>query len=195
MRLPTPVSILTSVLGGGTIEGVTGPLERCEIRIQRRSREGQKGMLEFALVFSDDVNLNAGVFNIWLDSTSNLQRLRTEGFPFEVRIHCVTPPFTPNSRSEWQMHRLMEAARETHMNFLVDWFPNRSTGAIEHRMDPPNDRGKEVLTVNLDRLTRRALVTASMGTFRKMLMQWRRYNEDREFVGDYAPAAPGYCVQ
>ena len=86
------------------------------------------------------------------------------------------------------------------MNFLHDWFPRTSVegaadpamtnGAVTHCPGTPGD--PEILTLDLGELSKEpARITASMDTFRKKLRKWRRYNEDRDFSGDYAPAIPG----
>ena len=48
-----------------------------------------------------------------------------------------------------------------------------------------------MLTLHLRKLSELEPVTASMGTFRSFIEKWRRYNNDRDFTGDYAPVPPG----
>lgn len=174
-------TILAKLLRGGKLEELTGPL-------QSLAAELSDGTLKLTLRYSEDVNVNAGVFRLWLDSTSNLQRLRPAGLPIGVRIEFVTPRFRKGDKTERQMDRLMDAAQETHMHFLADWFPSRSEGAVSYSDAHPDT---EILALDLDKLARKPLITDTMEEFWDRLKKWKRYSEDREFSGDYAPHPPG----
>ena len=100
-----------------------------QFRVEHRlALPGGEPKIIFELHYGEQINRNGGVFNLWLDSSSNLQRLRHTGLPCDIDIRMVTPvPLAPRhsdgdgTRRESQMHRLVEAANETHMNFLADW--------------------------------------------------------------------------
>lgn len=82
----------------------------------------QKELLRFQLHYTEEINTNSNVFNLWLDSTANLQRLKLDGLPLNIEIQFITPRY----KGEFQLHRLWEAALDTHMNFLYHWFPDQS---------------------------------------------------------------------
>jgi hypothetical protein len=48
----------------------------------------------------------------------------------------------------------------------------------------------ERLTLNLRSLAATRLITKDIETFWGRIAEWRRYNEDREFPGDYGFAVP-----
>jgi len=39
-------------------------------------------------------------------------------------------------------------------------------------------------------LCEKKLITKDIDAFRERLKRWKRYNEDQDFSGDYAPAIP-----
>jgi hypothetical protein len=156
--------------------------------------------LQFVLAFSDEIKWNAGVFNLWLDASCNFQRLDFAGLPngFDVEVRYCTPAFTKNGSEhpEQQLHRLRDAAQETHMTFLNRWFPNSpsacsrgtTNGSVTWR---PSQAGRmpesyESLTLHLRKLSETNPITGSIDDFRKHLRNWKYYNEDREYGGDYA---------
>jgi hypothetical protein len=179
--------MLTRLFYRGEVQGLRGPLDWATLLLPEPGTANQP--VEFELRYTDAINENAGVFHMWLDISSNLQRLDMKGFPFDVTVRLVTPHFAGGGRPVTQMDRLKAAAYETHMNFLTDWFPRSGNDAVKHRS---NDKERhEVLELHLRQLTLRRPVSASMKTFFKLLSRWSRFNEDRVFAGDYAPEPPG----
>ncbi|MHC4497733.1 MAG: hypothetical protein ACYS21_01315 [Planctomycetota bacterium] len=95
---------------------------------------------------------------------------------------------------ERQYYRLRHAMRETNMRFLGKWFPTRkdgdrvTNGAVTYYCD--EQERKEHLILHLRQLSRRKLITKDIDAFRERLKKWKRYNEDRDFSGDYAPSIP-----
>ena len=89
-------------------------------------------ILRFTLTFNDLIRWNAGVFNLWLDASCNLQRLKFDGLPaeFDIEVQYETPLFqkSPGAEIEQQFYRLRDAADETHTTFLDRWFPDSSQG-------------------------------------------------------------------
>ncbi len=164
--------------------------------------------LKITLEYDEDINRDAGVFNLWLGAACNLQRMDFTGFPenVDIELEFVTPLFytsdeyglpadsPPADRS--QMHRLRNAARDTHMAFLDRFFPveplsphsNKvSNGYVTHWFDSNNDH----LILHLRKLARVKPITRGMDVFRDSLQKWREYDRDRSFPGDYAaPARP-----
>jgi hypothetical protein len=151
--------------------------------------------IQFKLQFDDGILANSSVFKVWIDTTANLQRLSFgDSSPFQkgIEIHFRTPiTLDSNNNPIYQLHRLREAARETHMHFLKKWFPFKVDGeflsnkAVRWRI--PDDVSKhEELILNLGELSLLNPITADMKAFYKHLTQWRRYQEDRKFTGDYA---------
>lgn len=157
--------------------------------------------LRFTLVFNERILWNAGVFNLWLDASCNLQRLSFGGLPraFDVEIEYHTPLFRAKSGdlNEQQLHRLRDAASETHMAFLDRWFPQQrrrpgtsremTNGAVTWRPGEttPGGLSSEVLRLRLRRLTKMQPIAGTIGEFRLQLTRWKRHNDDREFAGDY----------
>jgi hypothetical protein len=185
-------TMLTRLYHGGEIEELRGPLGSAILVLPEAT--GTVGAtsdepIQFELRYIDAINDNAGVFHMWLDLSSNLQRLEVEGFPFEVTLRFVTPHFGKGGRPGSQMDRLKEAAHETHMNFLADWFPKDGNDAIQHTSDDQERLDK--LELHLRALTLSRPVSATMKTFFRLLSHWSRFNEDRVFAGDYAPEPPG----
>ena len=190
-----PMEILASVMGGGFAETATvrGPLERVSVNLKKdgpKLRMENRRQLQFELNYAAGIHRNCGVINLWLESCSNLQRLNLDGLPFDIRLIYRTPPYrTDRGHVECQMYRLEEAAHETHMSFLYGWFPNKSSNkAVLY----DSDRSGESLEIHLRELTREKRIKVGMDVVRERLAKWRRYNEDRDFVGDYAPISPGF---
>ena len=79
------------------------------------------------------MNRLSGVFYVWLDATLNFQRLDFKGLPLDIKVTYKTPvpKSTPSGMGapQCQMHRLRDAAHETHMGFLTDWFPDELIGS------------------------------------------------------------------
>lgn len=190
-----PADILTALMKGAPFgEGadLSGPLEAVSLSIGRSATGSLElqdpSTLQFNMSYGDEINQNAGVFNLWINTSSNLQRLRLDGLPFNIVTSFCTPAFNMGSeKQEYQMHRLRCAAEETHMTFLARWFP---CGVDDRAIRYKIDKDHEVLTLDLTHLTTERRITESVDTFRKRLALWRNYNEDREFAGDYAPAIP-----
>jgi hypothetical protein len=190
-----PAGILASLMSGapfGERIDLSGPLEAVSLNVTKTA-DGFKlkdpSSLEFVVSYGEEINRNAGVFNLWIEVSSNLQRLRLGSLPFNVIIRYRTPLFTNDQGyTERQMHRLKSAAEETHMTFLSRWFPSGvDDRAVCYDTGP---EGTEVLTLSLRELTRERRITESVEVFRQRLALWRNYNEDREFAGDYAPVVP-----
>jgi hypothetical protein len=190
-----PAGILTALMNGAPLgEGadLTGPLEEVSLNIGR-SATGSLELLDptilrFNMSYGDEINQNAGVFNLWINTSSNLQRLRLDGLPFNIVASFRTPAFKMGSeKQEYQMHRLRCAAEETHMTFLARWFP---CGVDDRAVRYEIGKDYEILTLDLAHLSAEPRITESVDTFRERLALWRNYNEDREFAGDYAPAIP-----
>lgn len=206
-----PEILLSKLLpksGDGLNQNYTGPLEQVKLNIGK-SRDGERvfefddpDILKFQLHYSNEINTNSGVFNLWIDSTCNLQRLCMDELPFGIEIQFITPKYYDSGKMQFQMHRLREAAVETHMTFLHDWFPNNPVawGSTNHAIGHstmlaktgdimeslPDIDQKEALFIKLNELTKRKLITEDVKEFRKCLAKWKRYNDDRDFQGDYA---------
>jgi len=199
-----PSTILAQLSGQNRVTEVSsGPLETLEFNIVNKDgkppvfRFANSLKLKFTLEYGNEINTNAGVFNLWIDSTCNLQRLKFDGLEFNIIIEYITPKFSNGTSSNAipQIHRLQDAISETHMNFLKDWLPKQSDDtndeqAVKHSIssDKPN---KEKLTLNLKKLTKKKLITSDISEFRKRLTKWRYYHQDRDFTSDYAPVIPG----
>jgi hypothetical protein len=195
--------------GAGSQAPQSSPLGiRAEIDLERspagvitptlRTTRGRTPCLRFTVECGQPISRNSGVFNLWLDATCNFQRIDYDIDWIDVEISYLTPLYLNPSSGlyELQMHRLRDAARETHMTFLDEWFPG-NTGTLADpppvRHDlvslPPN-RTMERLTLNLRSLAATRLITKDIETFWGRIAEWRRYNEDREFPGDYGFAVP-----
>jgi len=59
---------------------------------------------------------------------------------------------------------------------------------VTYRYD--EEAGKEHLVLHLRELSGKKLITKDIDAFGERLKRWKRYNEDRDFSGDYAPAIP-----
>ncbi|MDF2943274.1 MAG: hypothetical protein K0S01_2132 [Herbinix sp.] len=210
-----PSIILQRLNTSNTMNGFShGPLERACINL-KKGNQGEDfvsqlatGKLCFTLIYSNHINKESGVFNLWLDSICNLQRLNLEDLPFiDIEIQFITPHYSNNGKTEYQMHRLREVYSETHINFIHDFFPEQpiKNGCTNHAItyypeagnmpDANSDKyvlsKKEVLIINLRELTQEMRITGSIDDFRDKLKKWRKYNEDREFKGDYDSEIPG----
>jgi hypothetical protein len=191
-----PSEILTSLLGAESLDALetTGPLKRVSVNVkpeEEKLRVATPGKLEFELDYGPAIQKDAGVFNLWLGNCSNLQRLKLDGLPFNILLQYKTPQFQDSQgHIERQMDRLREAVDETHLSVLADWFPDCKTNrAVRYEAD--GDKS-EILKLDLRELTKRRRIRADMSAIRERLLTWRRYSEDRDFTGDYAPVNPGY---
>jgi hypothetical protein len=211
-----PVQMLTWLMGqGGESEHLTGPFRSLTFHQVRRENgvyhlvpTNGKDQLFFSLEYGDGINKNSGVFNLWLDATYNLQRLDMAGLGFEIDVEYITPYYRqkPLMDPEQQFHRLQDAVKETHMEFVERWFPRRALRYVGGDGKPcdgvTNDgvtyieakkddiRESEHLVLHLRQLCKNRLISGNIDEFRKRLKTWRHYNDDREFAGDYAPAIP-----
>jgi len=173
-----------------------------EPKINLRFRRSGKGnpLLCMEAEYDAPINRNSGVFELWLDATLNFQRLDFEGLNLDIAVTYVTPYCDDRHRSHppRQMDRLRNAAYETHMTCLEDWFPNQrvkegsdawlTNGAVAYRYD---DLARtEHLRLDLRALTKQVLMTGRMDTFRSRLREWKHANDDRDFPGDYANVVP-----
>ena len=186
---------------------LSGPLRSLQMNLQSEAGSSQlclpDGVLKVKLGYDAEINRDAGVFNLWLDSATNLQRLDYSGFPEEldIQLEFVTPFFGPldnetifdtNLSDRSQLYRLRNAARETHMTFLEDFFPNEAckidsnsavtNGWVSHYTKDKNDH----LILHLRNLSQARPITRGMDVFHERLREWRDYNLDRSFPGDYA---------
>jgi hypothetical protein len=151
--------------------------------------------LQVTLEFDERITHNWGVYNLWLASSYNLQRLDFAGLDLDIDLEFITPQFWSRSNSHFEPHlyRLRDAARETHMGFLERWFPSRATSdgtGTENRVltykfddsaNPPTDH----LTLHLRPLSEEKPLSKDMSTFRDCMKRWRHRDEGWEFVGDY----------
>lgn len=155
--------------------------------------------LPISVEYSDEINDNNNVFGLWLDATLNYQRLNFAGLGFSVNAKFITPAFKGNQgrKEQQQFFRLRDAAFETHMDFLTNWFPTAKDGnflksdAVSYCcILDRNDKKQEHLELKVDRLAKRPLVTQDMDVFWKQLRQWKHCNDGRQFAGDYAEVVP-----
>jgi len=207
-----PVEILAKLEGYGVREeDLMGPLREVQMNAEPvvldgeidhfRIHEGDGNKIKFTLEYDEGIQKNAGVFNLWIDASCNLQRLDFGKLNIEIDVEYVTPWYrSEDGTLEQQFYRLRDAARETHMGFLSDWFPEKensnktgvTNGAIEHIVESVVDGPgkKEGLILYLRELTKKKRITKDIEEFRNRLKQWKRYNEDRDFSGDYADIIP-----
>jgi hypothetical protein len=121
--------------------------------------------LDFTIEYGEQVNRNSYLFHIWLDATLNFQRLDFTGLPLNITVNYVTPLYRKSKEHEGQsqLFRLRNAAHETHMSFLEEWFPTEQTTgnnkAITHNL---GKRGYETLSLELKALSDKALMTRDM---------------------------------
>jgi hypothetical protein len=187
-------------------EQTTGPLEAVSINLRRVRKPAphcnfkmeDSKVLKLSLYYGQDIQTDAGVFNLWIDSSCNLQRLSLDRFPLNIEIEFQTPYFHRAGHDpESQMRRLRDAVDETHMNFLRDWLPSSAEGtnatkAIRYQsVTGSNGTDYDVLTLDLRCLADRKVIKADVSKFRACLRDWKRWNEDRDYAGDYAPRIPG----
>ncbi len=154
-----------------------------------------KKKLHIILEYTQKINHDSGVFNLWLDASYNLQRLDFQGLPLEIDIEYITPLYNDKEGKEQkQFYRLQNAVRQTHMGFIENWFPDKpiKKDGQEKPIKVTNDcvtyeykENKEHLTLHLQELCKQKLLEKDIDTFRKDLTKWKDYNEDRTFLGDY----------
>ncbi len=200
-----PIQMLTWMAGQEiSVEPRKGPFRSVTINVKRDrdsfrlASSARNSLLSFTLEYSHGTNHNAEVFNLWIDASCNFQRLDFAGLKINIDIHYVTPKYeNPRTRAcEWQFDRLKRAATETHMNFLHPWFPTQAkrkgvtNGAVEYSNSGLCTPPKEHLVLHLKNLTSETRITKDIDYFRQRLTQWKEYNEDRDFEGDYAPVIP-----
>jgi len=209
-----PVEILTKLEGYGVREeDLMGPLLQVKMNaepLMRASGEidyfrisGKDGKkIHFTLEYDEGIQKNAGVFNLWIDASCNLQRLDFGDLNIEIDVEYVTPWYRGEDGTlEQQFYRLRDAARDTHMGFLADWFPEKvnkeKTGvtneAVEYIAEEAKNglSKKERLILHLRELAKKRRITKDIEVFRDRLKEWKQYNEDRDFSGDYAEIIPG----
>jgi hypothetical protein len=189
--------ILSSLMRGtrsGNETDLTGPLDVVALNLKLQGdhfRLRKTSSLELTMTYGDRVNRNSSVFNLWIGSSLNLQRLRLDGLPssFNIVTRYKTPAFINDlGRTEWQMDRLKSAAEETNMKFLERWFPSgEGNRAVRYEQ---RDRRYEIVTLDLRELTREERITEPLDVFRDRLALWRNYNEDRDFPGASARIMP-----
>ncbi len=169
-----------------------------------------KPPLVIRVEFGTEVSRDSLVFNLWLDVTRNLQRVDFRGLPFDVVVQFVTPTFREDSDHPpvRQIDRLFDAAQQTHMAYLANWFPkgpqcgdvipdiyaiDRKWEYLDYPLsyhvdDSPRGPLREMISLSLRRFDGRTyLMEGSMDRFRKDLMGWKDFNVDRLFSGDYFP--------
>lgn len=185
-----------------------GPLRQIELDV--RYQTGRAGgyfelersdTLNIRLCFDERIGRNHGVFQMWLDASANLQRLDLDGFGLHVNLEFETPVMAtrdPATPFESQFYRLRDAARETHMDFLEKWFPNRRTndksgltnGSVTYYGDAKTNGdstgGNERLILHLNNLAKEKLITRDISEFHQHLRKWKRYTENLDYLGEYA---------
>jgi hypothetical protein len=193
--------VLLSALSDGSVQppASRGALRAAKVNLEPtgavnslfRVVDGQP--LEITLEYSEAINVNSGVFNLWLDASCNLQRLDFQGLSVGVDLRFVTPVYGGNPLAtigpQLQLHRLRNAAREAHMAFITHWFPNvwdpargcLTNGAVEHWVV----RDQEHLVLHLQALSEQRPITRDIDEIRRRLPRWRYYSQDREYLGDY----------
>jgi len=187
-------------------------LTNAEVRYPRdRPSVSFSPPLVLRLAFGSEVNRDSFVFNIWLDTICNLQRVDFANLPHEILVQILTPSFVPKSGGtpRRQIDRLIDAAAETHMAYLDGFLDrvNPMTAEIPDVMDVAQWRAKaaeplsyyyaearppqgmqEMLSLSLRQLHRVSpLMQETMERFRKDLRRWKRFHEDRLALGDYSP--------
>ena len=77
-------------------------------------------------------------------------------------------------------------------DFIAKTFPRYAiiltNGAISYWWDRENEL--EHLMLDAEALSRRVLVTRELDAFWKQLQQWKHFNDDHDFLGDYAEIEP-----
>ena len=160
------------------------------------------------LDYDDSINRDSFVFNIWLDALCNFQRVNFTRLPFNIIVQIKTPTYPLQNGGEEtpQMDRLRDAAEDTHMAYLYNFFKaiqntkdkiypicEDSDGtefypdqAISYYYD--KDEKAELLSFSLIKMDgQRQYMTNSLSRFRKNLKGWKHFHEDRFLVGDYSP--------
>ena len=176
----------------GSLHTVSLNVERSEYRKVRPDLQFNKTLL-ITLIYNDEIQTNSGVFNLWIDSSCNLQRVILDSLPFNIEITFRTPLFIiPSSDPESQMSRLRDMIADTHTTFLNDWLPISPDGFnVNRAVHYEKDGGYDILTLDLKQLSKQKTITGDIDRLRKHLKTWKRYNEDRDFEGDYSPFIPG----
>jgi len=204
-----PYEILSWMRQSSTEKNIGGPLRHISLNIEamsddRRFEMTDPNVLRMVLEFDEDINRNDQVFFLWLDASSNLQRLDFSGLDFDIDVEFVTPFLRKGLGlgPEQQFHRLGDAARETHMGFLERWFPTgkadkgpgSSNGAVTYWADrhPGTEDPHEHLVLHLRELAKSRPITKDFDEFSEYLSRWKHYHDNREFLGDYGlPEFPG----
>jgi hypothetical protein len=209
LRFTTAPSMLLARLMGKEeeLEDTTGPLDTVSLNVTRsedstprpRFQIESGGDLKILLVYDEQIRKDSGVFNLWVDSSCNLQRLCLDSLPFNIKIILRTPLFRlPGQEEQSQLDRLRDAATETHMHFLHDWLPNSTisdngksnvTGSVILYSDKTS--GCDELTLDIRLLSRYKTIAGNIHQFHERLQTWKRWGEDRDFEGDYSPVVPG----
>lgn len=211
-----PVQMLTWLMGRSSeTKELLGPFRKLIIHNIVRDGPNYKllplnGELRLCctMEYGDGINKNSGVFNLWLDASCNLQRLDMNELGFKIDVEYITPCYQlkPGAVFEQQLHRLQHAVRETHMGFMDRWFPRWprqyqtgdgqthvdcvTNGAVSYFIEPRGHRKYEHLILNLHQLSGKNLISKKIDDFREDLKNWKHYNNDRIFAGDYAPSVP-----
>ncbi|MBZ0285047.1 MAG: hypothetical protein K8L97_30205 [Anaerolineae bacterium] len=170
------------------------------INMQFRINPDNRPHVEFIIEYDERINRNSSLFHVWLDATLNFQRLDLEELPFDITVKYINPYYTNSNLNIKlpQLHRLRDAVHETHMTFLTEWFPTErieledsesllTNGAVSYQCED----GKETLTLNLRNLSRKMLMTSDMSVFWDCIKEWKNFNDDRDFPGDYVSVKPG----
>jgi hypothetical protein len=163
------------------------------------------------LEYNQTVNRDSFVFNIWLDSICNLQRVDFTKLTYNIIIQIHTPTyFSQRLRCKVrQMDRLRDASSETHMAYIDDFIKitqKEKRGILEItndnaedfypdepisyyvQLDDDGNPEMELLSISLNKMNgTRQYIKNSLSRFRKDLKGWRYYYEDRLLAGDYSP--------
>jgi hypothetical protein len=180
---------------GDSLHGVRMNVTRRGDRFRLRT----PGKLRISLDYATPIQANCGVFNLWLDSSHNFQRLKFRGCPLDIDVEFQTPEILVGQTAIPNMYRLRDAVRETHMTFLESWFPCRDTacgtgttnGAVSH-FRIPGRPPQERLVLHLRSLASKQLITRDIDEIRRSIERWRFAMADRVFDGDYG--APEYPI-
>jgi hypothetical protein len=218
-RLPYAISpyVLLAGMQGGTgddnqsndavkkmvVSLVAKATDTGEIELSLPDLEKERPLLRFTIEYDENINKLSGVFYVWLDATLSFQRLDFDSFPLDIQVTYKTPPLEPlvpgRGVPRRQMHRLRDAAHETHMTFLADWFPDEPVSdqppgtlgnrAITYYYDD-QDRPMERVTLDLREMSKKVRMTQGLRRFKDCLETWKHYVDEQEFPGDYAVAVP-----
>lgn len=203
-----PSMLLARLLEANENMNTTGPLDVVSLNVSRSGKsktrpnfliapDEPENILKVNLTYSEQIQENSGVFNLWIDSSYNLQRLRFGNFPLNIELSFYTPFFRLlGCPQQSQMQRLYDARKDTHMDFLEYWLPsvdgNNATGAVRYSQVTCSKSSKyDVLTLDLRRLTETKTILSDIDEFRHLLGTWKRRNEDRDVEGDYTRRVPG----